>query len=109
MKQINAFVHPHHITAVTEALRDSGMCDITSGIGCYHLTVSTVQRLYTSADPHQQHYSVELAEPVVAEIKLELICDDGLAASLQQLIIQAAQPSTGWVFINDIQSATKVG
>ena len=55
MKQINAFVHPHHITAVTEALRDSGMCDITSGIGCYHLTVSTVQRLYTSADPHQQH------------------------------------------------------
>ena len=68
-----------------------------------------MQRLYTSADPHQQHYSVELAEPVVAEIKLELICDDGLAESLQQLIIQAAQPSTGWVFINDIQSATKVG
>ena len=108
MKQIKAFVHPHRITAVTEALRSSGLCDITSGIGCFHLTVSTVQRLYTSADPQQQHYSIELAEPVVAEMKLELICDDALADQLQQLIAEAARPSSGWVFVSEVQSAAKV-
>ena len=108
MKQIKAFVHPHRIAAVTEALRNSGRCDITSGTGCYHLTVSTVQRLYTSSDPQHQHYSIELAEPVVAEMKLELICDDDLAEQLKALIAQAAQPGAGWVFISDIDSATKV-
>lgn len=108
MKQIKAFVHPHRIAAVTEALRDSGLCDITSGVGCYHLTVSTVQRVYTSANPQQQHYSVELAEPVVAEMKVELICDDHLAEQLQQLLVDAGRPSPGWVFVSDIQSATKI-
>lgn len=108
MKQINAFVHPHRITAVTEALRNSGRCDITSGTGCYHLTVSTVQRLYTTSDPQQQHYSVELAELVVAEMKLELICDDDLAEQLKELVAQAARPGAGWIFISDIDSATRL-
>lgn len=109
MKQIKAFMHPHRITAVTEALRNSGLCDISAGTGCYNLTVSTVQRLFTSADTGQQHYSMELAEPVVAETKLELICEDDLVDQLQQLIVQAAKPSAGWVFVSDIQSATRLG
>jgi nitrogen regulatory protein P-II 1 len=66
-------------------LRDSGLCDISNGIGCYNLTVSTVQRLFAGAEPSQQRYSVELAESVIAEIKLELICDDNLSDQLQQL------------------------
>lgn len=109
MKQIKAFMHPHRITAVIEALRDSGICDISAGAGCYNLTVSTVQRLYTGTDPAQQHYSMALAEPVVAETKLELICEDDLADQLRQLIVQAAKPSTGWVFVSEILSATKLG
>lgn len=109
MKQIKAFIHPHRINAVTEALRDSGLCDISNGTGCYNLTVSTIQRLFTGAEPSQQRYSVELAEPVIAEIKLELICDDPLADQLAALIKQAGKPGVGWVFISDIQSAAKIG
>ncbi|MCU6435300.1 P-II family nitrogen regulator [Undibacterium sp. Jales W-56] len=109
MKQIKAFMHPHRITAVVEALRNSGLCDISAASGCYNLTVSTVQRLFTSSDPAQQHYSMVLAEPVVAETKLELICEDHLADQLQHLIVQAAKPSAGWVFVSDILSATKLG
>jgi nitrogen regulatory protein P-II 1 len=108
MKQIKAFMHPHRINAVTDALRDSGLCDISAGVGCYNLTVSTVQRLYTSADSRDQHYSVALGEPVVAETKLELICDDELAVQLSDLIINSACPSVGWVFISDIQSAIRL-
>ncbi len=109
MKQIKAFMHPHRISSVTEALRQSGLCDLSAGTGCYNLTVSNVQRLFSITEPGQQHYSVELAEPVVAEIKLELICEDDLVEQLQQLIVQAAKPSAGWVFVSDIKSAVRLG
>lgn len=108
MKEIKAFIHPHRITAVTQALRDSGVCDLSGGVGCYNVTVSLVQRLYTSSYLEQQHYSVSLAEPVVTEMKLELICDDHLADKIQQIVIQAARPSAGWVFIGNIQNATRL-
>ena len=109
MKQIKAFIHPHRISSVTEALRNSGLCDISNGLGCYNLTVSTVQRLYTGTNLSQQHYSLDLAEPVVAEAKLELICEDDLAPQLIALIVQAGQPAQGWVFSTTIETATKIG
>lgn len=108
MKQIKAFIHPHRINSVTEALRDSGYCDISNGTRCYNLTVSTVQRLFTSADPAQQRYSLDLAEPVVAESKLELICEDDLADQIAALIADAGKPGPGWVFTTDIQAALKI-
>lgn len=109
MKEIKAFIHPHRIHAVTQALRESGLCDINAGVGCYNITVSTVQRLYTSAEPSEQCYSVELAEPVVAESKLELVCDDGVAVQLVQLITIAAQPGRGCIFVSEIGSAASFG
>ncbi|MES2299399.1 MAG: P-II family nitrogen regulator [Pseudomonadota bacterium] len=109
MKQIKAFIHPHRIASVTEALRNSGLCDISNGTGCYHLTVSMVQRLYTGADPSQQHYSIDLAEPVVAEAKLELVCEDDLAVQLAALIAQAGKPGKGWIFTTDIGTTMPIG
>jgi nitrogen regulatory protein PII len=108
MKQIKAFIHPHRINSVTEALRQSGLCDISNGAGCYNLTVSTVQRLFTSGDPSQQRYSVDLAEPVVAEAKLELVCEDNLADQLIALIAQSGRPGPGWIFSTDIGTVQKI-
>lgn len=108
MKQINAFIHPHRVRFVTEALRNSGLCDISNGVGCYNLTVSTVQRLYSGNDQGQQHYSLDLAEPVVAEAKLELICEDDLAPQLVSLIVQAGKPSKGWVFTTTIDAVAEI-
>ncbi|MBI3730382.1 MAG: P-II family nitrogen regulator [Undibacterium umbellatum] len=108
MKQIKAFIHPHRINLVTEALRNSGLCDISTGTRCYNLTVSTVQRLFTGTDQAQQRYSVDLAEPVVAESKLELICEDDLADQIAALIADAGKPGPGWVFTTEIQSALKI-
>lgn len=112
MKQIKAFIHPHRINAVTEALRDSSLCDISNGSSCHNITVSNVQRLFTSADPAQQRYSLDLAEPVVAEAKLELICSDDLADPLVDLITKAAhtgQAGTGWIFVSPIDRAVEIG
>lgn len=109
MKQVKAFIHPHRINAVTEALRDSGLCDISNGSDCHHITISNIQRLFTSTEPNQQRYSVELAEAVIAEVKLELICDDALADQLVALIRQAGKPGSGWIYTVDIQGAMKIG
>lgn len=108
MKQIKAFFHPHRINAVTDALRNSGLCDLTLGTRCQNLTVSNVQRLYSSMDVIQQRYSVALGEPVIGEIKLELFCDDEVADELASLITQAAKPGPGWVFVSDIGSAAQI-
>ena len=108
MKQIKAFIHPHRINAVTDALRNCGICDFDTGIGCLHFTASTVQRLYSSADPSQQRYSLDLGEPVVAETKLELMCEDAVADQIAALIADAGKPSAGWVFVTDIYSAIRI-
>lgn len=108
MKEIKAFIHPHRVNRVTEALRQSGLCDISNGTRCHNITVSTVQRLFTSADPAQQHYSLDLAEPVVAEAKLEMVCEDDVADRLVALIKQAAAPGPGWVFTTDMAGSAKI-
>ncbi len=108
MKQIKAFIHPHRISLVTDVLRNSGLCDITAGTRCHNLTVSNVQRLFSSADAAQQRYSVALGEPVIGEIKLELFCEDDVADQLAALIAQAAKPGPGWVFVSEIEHATQI-
>lgn len=108
MKQIKAFFQPHRINAVTDALRNSGLCDITVGTRCQNLTVSNVQRLYSSLDVIQQQYSLSLGEPVIGEVKLELFCEDEVIDELAALITQAAKPGPGWVFVSDIRSATHI-
>ncbi len=109
MKQIKAFIHPHRVSFVTEALRNSGLCDISNGVNCHHLTVSTVQRLYTGKNTSEQHYSLDLAEPVVAEAKLEFICEDEFAPQLIELIVQSGKPAQGWVFSTTVDTAIRIG
>ena len=108
MKEVKAFIHPHRISSVIDALRGSGFCDMNTNVGCYHLTTSMVQRLHTTQEQGQQHYSVQLGEPVVDEIKLEFICEDDLAEQLIGLVKEAGKPSPGWIFMGDIQTPVKI-
>jgi nitrogen regulatory protein PII len=112
MKEIKAFIRQHRISEVLQSLRDSGLCDLGSATaGCHNLTVSQVQRPFAGANPEQQHYSMELAEAVVAEYKLELICADDLADLLTAIIAQAAhtgQAEAGWVLVSAVEKTVKV-
>lgn len=111
MKEIKAYIRQYRIADVLQALRDSGLCDPSAAARCHNITVSQVQRPLASADPTQQHYSMDLAEPVVMEYKLELMCPDDLVATLTGLITQAAhtgQPEAGWVFVSEIQQAVEI-
>ena len=111
MKEIKAYIRKYRIADVLQALGDSGLCDLATGGGCHNLTISQVQRPFADTDPSQQHYSVELAEPVVAEYKLELVCADDAIDALVDLIAKAAhtgQPEAGWIFVSDLERAIEV-
>ena len=94
-----------------QALRDSGLCEPGSSSGCHNITVAQVLRPLAGADPAQQHYSMELAEAVVAEYKLELVCGDDAVDALSDVIARAAhtgQAEGGWVFVSEIQRAVEI-
>ncbi len=111
MKEIKAYVRQHRIADVLEALRASGVCELNAGARCHNITISQVQRPLAGADSSQQHYSMDLAEPVVAEFRLELVCQDDLVDALSEVIAKAArtgQLEAGWIFVTDIQRATQI-
>ena len=103
MKELKAFIHPHRTAAVIQAIRDSGLCDAHGDLaGGSHIAVSQVQTVQAAADAGQQHYSIELGEPVVLQTKLELVCSDDAADALVALIVaagHAGQSCSGWVHV----------
>ena len=112
MKEIRAFIRQHRIADVLQALRESGLCARgTAGAGCHNTPVPQVQRPLASGDPTQQHYSMELAEAVVAEYRMELVCADDQVDALVDVIARAAhtgQPEAGWIFVSDIQRSVQI-
>ena len=110
MKEIKAYVHKHRIADVIRALKDSGQCDTSAG--CRNLNVIPVQSLLKAVDASEQHYSLELAEPVINESKLELICEDHQVDELVGIIERTArtgQADPGWIFVIDVVRAIPVG
>jgi len=111
MKEIKAYVHNHRIADVIRALKDSGWCDGNAGCGCRNLTVIPVKSLLRSADAQEQHYSIELAEAVVNESRLDLVCEDAQVDELLGVIAYAArtgQADAGWIYVTDIVRAMPV-
>lgn len=111
MKEIKAFIHPHRTAAVIQALRESGACDTPAGASCFHIAISQVQSVHATSDGAQQHYSVELGEPVVLQTKLELVCDDEAADLLVDLIVRhghTGQTCSGWVHVHPLEKRVPI-
>lgn len=112
MKEIKAFIPARRMASVTEALRESGLCDLGGGEArCRNVTVSHVQRLLTAPEPTLQQYSVDLAELVVAEAKLELTCPDELVDQVVTIIAEAARSGrrgAGFIYVSDIVRSIEV-
>jgi len=103
MKEIKAFVHRNRIADVVHALGDAG----------YHnITVIDVKGTLKALDSKEQDYSIELAERVITEVKLELVVDDGAVQAAVDLICEngiTGQDDSGWVYVSDIVIAQKIG
>ncbi len=111
MKEIKAYIHNRRIADVIRALKESGHCNANPDTGCRNLTVTPVQSPLKAADAGEQHYSIELAEAVVNESKLELICDDDQVDELVDIIEHAArtgQADAGWIYVSGIVAAIPI-
>ena len=99
MKEIKAFVHRNRIADVIHALRDAGFGD---------LSVVDVLGMLRALDPREARYSMELGERVTAEVKLELVCEDGRVEEAVRLIRENArtgQHPAGWIYVYDVAAA----
>ena len=70
-----------------------------------------VKSLLKPVDAREQHYSVDLAESVINESKLELICEDVQVDELVDIIGRAArtgQAEAGWIYVSEIIQAVPV-
>ena len=111
MKEIKAYIHNHRIADVIRALKESGLCNAGGAPGCRNLNVIPVKSLLKAVDTQEQHYSIELAEAVINESKLELICEDHQVDELVGIIGRIArtgQAEAGWIYVTDIVKAIPV-
>lgn len=103
MKEIKAFVHRNRIADVVHALRDAGYRDIT---------VIDVKGTLKAIDNKEQDYSIELADRVVTEVKLELVVTDEAMQSAIDLIREhgkTGQAQSGWVYVSEVLVAVQIG
>jgi len=111
MKEIKAYIHNHRIADVIRAVKESGLCNTDGTPGCRNLAIVPVKILLKALDAKEQHYSIELAEVVINESKLELICEDHQVDELVAIIGRAArtgQAEAGWIYVSDIIQAVPV-
>ena len=112
MKEIKAFIHKHRIAAVIDALKMADISITGHTGGMRNINVASVQSLLTAVDSREQRYSMDLAEPVIEEYKLELLCEDGDAEALAKIITVAGrtgQAEAGWVYLTSVESAMRIG
>ncbi len=111
MKEIKAYIHNNRIADVIRALKESGLCNTDGTPGCRNLAVVPAKILLKAVDAKEQHYSIELAEVVINESKLELVCEDHQVDELVGIIGRAArtgQADAGWIYVSDIVSAAAI-
>lgn len=112
MKEIKAFIHKHRIAAVIDALKMADISITGHSGGMRNINVASVQSLLTAVDSREQRYSMDLAEPVIEEYKLELLCEDGEADRLARVVAVAGrtgQKEAGWVYVTGVELALQIG
>ncbi len=102
-REIKAFIHRNRVADVVNALSNAGFS---------RLTVIDVEGLLKALDSREQHYSVQIGQKVVTEVKLELVCENETqTAEAIELIREhgkTGQRSAGWIYVSEIQSSVEI-
>jgi len=102
MKEIKAFIHRNRIIDVIHALKEAVF---------RNLSIVDVKGTLKALDNKEQDYSVELGTAIITEMKLELVCDESQVEEATQLIQKNArtgQADAGWIYVIDIDQATRI-
>ena len=103
MKEVKAFVHRHCVSDLLRGLRDSGF---------ERVSVFDVKGTLHALSAREQRYSVELGEPVVEEMQIELCCDDAQVAGAVEVIRRhgrTGRADAGWIYVSGIEQAIEIG
>ena len=103
MKVIKAFIHQHRVADVIQVLKAAGVSNLFVTIG---------QGMLVALDAGEQHYSIDLADTVIRECRLEFLCEDGQVDALVTAIRDSARtgkPDAGWVYVTDVIQAIPIG
>jgi nitrogen regulatory protein P-II 1 len=103
MKVIKAFIHQHRAADVIQGLKAAGG---------RNLFITTGKGMLVAMDAGEQHYSMNLADTVIEECKLELLCEDEQVDALVAIVREKARtgkPDAGWVYVTDVIQAIPVG
>ncbi len=103
MKVIKAFIHQHRVADVIQVLKITGVSN---------LFITTGQGMLVAMDACEQHYSIDFADTVIEECRLEFLCEDGQVDALVTAISNSArtgQPDAGWVYVTDVIQAIPIG
>ncbi len=96
MIEIKAFIHRNTVADVIHALGKAGF---------KNLSVIDVKGTLKALSNDEQEYSMELAEKVITEAKLELICEEAQQDEVVLIIRKAAytgRPNAGWICVSPI-------
>lgn len=111
MKEIKAYIHKSRVADVIQALKETGHLDAKGNCGCHNLFVQMGHGVMMSSDKQEQHYSVDLSEPVIDEYKLEFLCEDSHVEEMVDVIKQTAhtgKSKAGWIIVADVVSAISI-
>lgn len=104
MNEIKAFIHRNRIADVVHALANAGF---------RNLSIIDVKGMLEAMNEREQDFSLEVGEPVITEVKLELVCEDEDRTALAIRCIQdnarTGQSEAGWIYISEIQTALPIG
>jgi nitrogen regulatory protein PII len=102
MKQIKVFVHPHRAADLLHALGEAGF---------HRVSLFDVKGLLRALNAREQRYSVELGEPIINELQMELFCEDTdvtRAVELVRRIGWTGQEEAGWIFVSAVEAAFRI-
>ena len=104
MKEIKAFIHRSRVADVVRALEKAGYRNVS---------LIDFKGMLKALDDKEQEYSVEIHEKVIAEVKLELVCEDDKRTAEAAWIIQekadTGHPEAGWIYVSEILKALPIG
>lgn len=85
MKEIRAYVHRSRVAAVLAVVKA-----LPQAQGQRHVTLALVKGTLVPLDEAERHYSLDAADEVVNEYKIELYCEDAQVEDLIHAIRAAA-------------------
>jgi nitrogen regulatory protein P-II 1 len=103
MIEIKAFINRNTVAKVVHALGKAGY---------KNLSVIDVKGTLKALSDDELEYSIEIAEKVITEVKLELICEDMQRDEVVSIIQNAAstgKPDAGRICVSDLTDVYPIG